>query len=54
MIDKGKYDGYMGTRDYGEQSIIERLLCFLLGLFLFGILWVMFKPVDLWRKAWKR
>lgn len=43
--------GYQGrTYDYGEYNklgLAARCLCFLVGLMLFGVLWLMFKPVDL-------
>ncbi len=46
---------YQGrTYDYGDWHIVEKVLCFIIGSFVFGVLWLMFKPVDLWRNAWKR
>jgi len=44
---KDKYDGYMGTLDYGDWRMAEKMLCFIIGSFVFGVLWLMFKPVDL-------
>lgn len=38
---------YQGqTYDYGKLGAWERALCFLIGSFVFGVLWLMFKPVD--------
>ena len=39
---------YQGrTYDYGGLGVWERILCFLIGLMLFGVAWIMFKPVDM-------
>ncbi len=38
---------YQGqTYDYGDWHMAEKVLCFLVGSFVFGVLWLMFKPVD--------
>ncbi len=52
VTNKDRYDGYMGTLDYGRLGAWERVLCFIIGSFVFGVLWLMFKPVDViarWR-----
>ncbi len=45
---------YQGqTYDYGDWRMAEKVLCFVIGSFVFGVLWLMFKPVDLveeWRE----
>ncbi len=39
---------YQGrTFDYSDWRMAEKVLCFVIGSFVFGVFWLMFKPVDL-------
>ena len=39
---------YQGrTYDYGDWCMVEKALCFVVDLMIFGVAWLMFKPVDI-------
>ncbi len=46
MVNNYAMDYQGRTCDYGDWHMVEKVLCFLIGSFVFGVLWLMFKPVD--------